>query len=78
MTIITHQLVQKTREVETIVCKLKILGPLVFGNELIGADDPEKYHGIPVGLQIVGRRLQEEKVVAIAEMFENAAKMKDL
>lgn len=30
-------------------------------------DDAELYHGAHVGLQIVGRRLQEEKMLAIAE-----------
>jgi len=34
--------------------------------------DGEKYHGTPVGLQIVGRRLEEEKMLAIAQMFEDA------
>ncbi|OBT64939.1 hypothetical protein VE03_05616 [Pseudogymnoascus sp. 23342-1-I1] len=34
--------------------------------------DPELHHGTPVGVQIVGRRLQEEKMIGIAEMFESA------
>ncbi|CAG7965718.1 unnamed protein product [Penicillium salamii] len=29
--------------------------------------DPETYHGAPVGVQIVGRRLSEERILAIAE-----------
>jgi len=29
--------------------------------------DPEAYHGAPVAVQIVGRRLTEERVLAIAE-----------
>lgn len=32
------------------------------------ADDAELYHGAPVGLQLVGRRLQEEKVLALTEL----------
>ncbi|EXJ87653.1 hypothetical protein A1O1_04577 [Capronia coronata CBS 617.96] len=32
--------------------------------------DPEVSHGGPVGLQLVGRRFQEEKVIALAEMFQ--------
>ncbi|XXH00561.1 hypothetical protein Hte_006909 [Hypoxylon texense] len=32
------------------------------------AYDPEVYHGAPVGLQIVGRKFEEEKVLAIAEI----------
>ncbi|KAK6085993.1 hypothetical protein SCUP515_00354 [Seiridium cupressi] len=31
--------------------------------------DPEIYHGAPVALQLVGRRFQEEKLLAIAEWF---------
>lgn len=30
-------------------------------------DDAEAYHGAPVAVQIVGRRLTEEKTMAIAE-----------
>jgi amidase len=34
------------------------------------ADDPEIYDGAHVSLQIVGRRLQEEKMLAIAAYIE--------
>lgn len=34
------------------------------------ADDPELMHGHPVGLQVVGRRLQEEKVLAGMQVLE--------
>ena len=34
--------------------------------------DPEIYHGAPVAIQLVGRRLQEEKVLAIAEYIGGA------
>lgn len=30
-------------------------------------DDPDAYHGAPVAVQIIGRRLTEERVMAIAE-----------
>jgi amidase len=30
-------------------------------------DDAEIYHGAPAAVQIIGRRLTEEKVMAIAE-----------
>lgn len=30
-------------------------------------DDAETYHGAPVGLQLMGRRLQEEKMLTLAE-----------
>lgn len=34
--------------------------------------DPELYHGAPVAVQLVGRRLQEEKVLALAEYVGGA------
>ncbi|KAK9479051.1 amidase signature domain-containing protein [Lipomyces japonicus] len=36
--------------------------------------DPEKMHGLPVGVQIVGRRLEEEKVLKIMEHTIDALK----
>ncbi|KAH6653246.1 amidase signature domain-containing protein [Truncatella angustata] len=36
--------------------------------------DPEIYHGTPVALQLVGRRFQEEKLLAIAEWLEQQLK----
>ena len=38
-------------------------------------DDPETYHGAPVGLQIVTRKHEEEKVWAIAKIVDCALKM---
>ena len=32
----------------------------------------DKMHGLPVGIQIVGRRLEEEKVLAAMERLESA------
>lgn len=32
-------------------------------------DDAEAYDGAPVGVQLVGRRLQEEKMLTLAEYF---------
>jgi amidase len=32
--------------------------------------DPENMDGHPVGLQIVGRKLEEEKVLGVATVFE--------
>jgi amidase len=34
-----------------------------------GVDDPEIYRGAHVGVQIVGRRLQEEKILALTEIL---------
>ena len=43
-----------------------------WGKDANGAiDDPEIYDGAHVSLQIVGKRLQEEKMLAIAAHIEN-------
>lgn len=34
--------------------------------------DAEKMHGLPAAVQVVGQRLQEEKVLAIMERIEEA------
>ena len=34
--------------------------------------DAEKMHGLPVAVQVVGQRLQEEKVLAVMERIEDA------
>lgn len=34
--------------------------------------DPELYHGAHVAVQLVGRRLQEEKVLALSEYVRRA------
>lgn len=34
--------------------------------------DPEAMHGLPVGVQVVGRRLEEEKVLAVMKRLEDA------
>ena len=34
--------------------------------------DAEAMHGLPVGVQVVGRRLEEEKVLAIMKRLESA------
>lgn len=39
---------------------------------LIGLDDPEIYDGAHVGVQIVGRRFQEEKVLALTDILGHA------
>ncbi len=33
--------------------------------------DAEKMHGLPVGVQVVGRRLEEEKVLAVMKRIED-------
>jgi len=34
--------------------------------------DPEVQQGTPVGLQLVGRRLQEEKIIGLVELLSTA------
>jgi amidase len=36
--------------------------------------DPEFYHGAPVSLQLVGKRLEEEKVLEMVEIVADALK----
>lgn len=36
--------------------------------------DAEFYHGAPVGLQVVGRRLEEEKVLEMVDVVAEALK----
>lgn len=33
--------------------------------------DAERMHGLPVGVQVVGRRLEEEKVLAVMKRLED-------
>jgi Asp-tRNA(Asn)/Glu-tRNA(Gln) amidotransferase A subunit family amidase len=40
----------------------------------LGIDDPQLQQGTPVAVQLVGRRFQEEKMIALLEMFEEALK----
>ena len=37
-------------------------------------DDKEVFHGSPIGLQIMCRRLQEEKAIALGEIIVSALK----
>ena len=42
------------------------------------ADDPEIYDGGPVGVQIVARKFEEEKALAIAKVVNSALKAQTL
>ena len=35
-------------------------------------DDPEIYHGAPASIQILGRRLEEEKLLSVAQIVVDA------
>lgn len=43
------------------------------GSRLV-ADEPDIYDGAHVAVQLVGRRLQEEKILALAELVSKAIK----
>lgn len=45
-----------------------------LANAYAWVDDPEIYHGQPVNVQIIGRRFQEEKVLAITEYVDGLIK----
>jgi amidase len=35
-------------------------------------DDPEKYHGAPAAVQLIGRRLDEERLLSLAKLVVEA------
>ena len=35
-------------------------------------DDPEKYNGAPASIQLLGRRLDEKKLISLAEIIVEA------
>jgi Asp-tRNA(Asn)/Glu-tRNA(Gln) amidotransferase A subunit family amidase len=39
---------------------------------VVVSDDPEIYHGAPVGVQLVARKFEEEKIPAIAGIVTSA------
>ena len=39
---------------------------------LTGTDDPEVFDGLPVSLQLVGRRFEDEKVLATLDFIKEA------
>lgn len=41
---------------------------------VLSTDDPALYHGLPVNVQVIGRRFQEEKVLAITEYIDSLLK----
>lgn len=56
-----------------------VLQPYCLRRELMPGliDDPESMHGHPVGLQVVGRRLEEEKVLAGMVIVETVGRSSD-
>lgn len=56
-----------------------VLRPYCLRHELIHGriDDPESMHGHPVALQVVGRRLEEEKVLAGMVIVDTVCRASD-
>lgn len=55
-----------------IVSSSGVLAPAsLCANTDTSADIPEVFHDMPIGLQVVGQRLEEEKVLAVAEEVED-------
>ena len=38
-------------------------------------DDPEAYNGAPAGVQLVGRRLEEEKILTLADYISQEMRL---
>jgi amidase len=51
----------------TVQAECKNTSLFLFYKADILIDDPSAYHGAPVAVQIIGRRLTEERVMSIAE-----------
>jgi amidase len=41
---------------------------------MMGLDDAALFHGLPVGLQLIGRTQEEEGVIAMTEVVDQALK----
>ena len=39
------------------------------------ADDPEQFHGLPISLQLVGRRFEDEKIIAVLEYIKQEIRL---
>ncbi|KAL4936341.1 Acetamidase [Aspergillus oleicola] len=53
------------REVDTVNTAFKAVSEL--DQTVQGGYDPDAYHGAPIALQVIGRRLSEERTLAVAE-----------
>lgn len=45
-----------------------------LGRFIVHIDDAELFHGLPVGLQLIGRTQEEEAVIAMTEIVDKALK----
>jgi amidase len=66
----------KTSTKRTIVIRLLMMSIRMYGRNVfplivLMLDNPEVYHGGPVAVQVVGRRLREEQTLEIAEIVSN-------
>ena len=44
----------------------------------MSTDDPDLYHGLPVNVQVIARRFQEEKVLAITEYIDGLLRAREV
>ena len=49
-----------------------VSGPLL--TRALAADDPAVFKNAPISVQVVGRTLEEEAVIAMSEIVDNAIK----
>ena len=57
----------RLRSFVSLTCNIGILMSL-----LLHKDDAELFHGLPVGLQLIGRTQEEEAVIAMTEVVDKA------
>ena len=53
---------------------VRLLDAYASNTYLTPPDDPEMYDGAPVGVQIVGRKYEEEKIWAVGKIIYSALK----
>lgn len=66
-----HKPLSTSDEYARCKCSFSLCPILKMANAVLHPDDPEIYDGAPVAVQIVGRRLKEERILAIAEYLAN-------
>lgn len=73
-----HQFLSELDEVNYNLCKSSSIEHIIrYLTTLLFSDDPEVFQNAPVGLQVVGRTLEEEAVIAMTEIVDGALKASD-
>ena len=68
------RLIGRTGKLVGILCEAKSCCFAYEWSLLLNIDDPDVYDGAPVGVQLVARKYEEEKVWAIAKIVSAALK----